>query len=378
MTRILAAALLAFSLTASAAFATSIKDLVERDGLFYLKGSEIPFTGEVEGGQIENGRREGLWTLGPTIVIRVGPEAEADREIYRYSSSGWFKDGKRDGPWVARYGSGQLRSKGEYRNGKEHGPWVYFNNLGEKLEERSGTYRYGVLRSPTHHRDRVFFVFGSLWTVLFALMLFQFLYDCRSRELVAVRDYIRFLSEWFRPNNPTHPPWGHILLMHAVVAYLYFLYFLGSDQPFGLHDYLTDDGSSYFIVFVVGLVPVAIIARIVEWWEFGVLGIYIQIAAGAVGSFLTSWWLGGFIPDFLGLEPLFVNILFFYGIYAVIFVALMLKALARGEDRPLQNGLSDRRYMTIAHGVFLSVILGSLLMLWQMWTDTPWQGNFFP
>ena len=42
----------------------TIGDLVERDGLFYEKSTDVPFTGEVTGqgqGQIKDGKREGPW-----------------------------------------------------------------------------------------------------------------------------------------------------------------------------------------------------------------------------------------------------------------------------------------------------------------------------
>jgi hypothetical protein len=67
MIRILATVLLALSLTASGAFATSFGDLVYVDGLQYKKFTDVPFTGKVnEGlqlGEIRNGKNEGprLW-----------------------------------------------------------------------------------------------------------------------------------------------------------------------------------------------------------------------------------------------------------------------------------------------------------------------------
>jgi hypothetical protein len=51
MIRILATALLALSLAASAAFATSEDDLIYTDGLAYKKFTDVPFTGEVDEGQ---------------------------------------------------------------------------------------------------------------------------------------------------------------------------------------------------------------------------------------------------------------------------------------------------------------------------------------
>jgi hypothetical protein len=83
MIRILATALLAISLTASGAFATSMDDLVKRKGLYYKGFPDVPFTGRVDKG---------------------------------------------------------LR-RGAFKNGKEEGPWVMYWDDGTKWEDRSGTYR---------------------------------------------------------------------------------------------------------------------------------------------------------------------------------------------------------------------------------------------
>jgi hypothetical protein len=70
MIRTIATALLALSLTASAAFATSIDELAWADGLAYKKLPGVPFTGKVEGqirGAIKNGTRE-------LITLKEGSE----------------------------------------------------------------------------------------------------------------------------------------------------------------------------------------------------------------------------------------------------------------------------------------------------------------
>ena len=64
----------------------TIDDLVERDGLFYKKFTNTPFTGEVSGIQ-----------------------------------SGDFKNGKRIGEWLTYYQNGQLRLIRNYKDGKEEG-----------------------------------------------------------------------------------------------------------------------------------------------------------------------------------------------------------------------------------------------------------------
>ena len=81
-------------------------DLVQREGLYYKKFSDSPFTGEVEG----------KW-------------------------KGSIKNGLKEGTWVTYHNNGQLNSKGNYKNGKREGTWVFFNKDGSKDTRWSGVYR---------------------------------------------------------------------------------------------------------------------------------------------------------------------------------------------------------------------------------------------
>ena len=85
-----------------------MNDLTERDGLYFKKSSEIPFTGEVEGryqGKIVEGKRYGLW-------LTYNPEGNL-----------WFKNnyinGIIDGVNFMYHNNGQLRSKSLYDMGIE-------------------------------------------------------------------------------------------------------------------------------------------------------------------------------------------------------------------------------------------------------------------
>jgi hypothetical protein len=107
--------------------------LVERDGLWYERFTNVPFTGEVMGqgqGQIKDGKQEGPW-------VWYDPNGQLLAE-------GDYKDGKEDGPWVWYWDNGQLLGEGDYKDGKEDGPWVSYNEDGTKNDEVSGTYRNGV------------------------------------------------------------------------------------------------------------------------------------------------------------------------------------------------------------------------------------------
>ena len=85
-----------------------MNDLTERDGLYFKKSSNIPFTGEVEGryqGKIVEGKRDGLWST-------YSPEGNL-----------WFKNNYRngiiDGVSFMYHNNGQLRSKSLYDMGIE-------------------------------------------------------------------------------------------------------------------------------------------------------------------------------------------------------------------------------------------------------------------
>ena len=63
-------------------------DLVQREGIYYKKFSEVPFSGKLTGkekGLIKNGKKEGEW-------VNYNSEGTLNKEI-----SGIYKDGERFG-----------------------------------------------------------------------------------------------------------------------------------------------------------------------------------------------------------------------------------------------------------------------------------------
>ena len=85
-----------------------IYDLVEREGLYYKKFTEVPFTGKVDG-----------------------------------KGQGSFKDGEKDGSWVRYWDNVQLMTKGDYKNGKKEGSWVNYNQDGTVNKNYAGTFKDG-------------------------------------------------------------------------------------------------------------------------------------------------------------------------------------------------------------------------------------------
>ena len=91
-------------------------DLVYRDGLYYKKFSEIPFSGKVTGlrnGLMKNGKEDGEWVI--------------NHDNGQLWSKGNYKNGEEEGVWVGYHENGQLWSKGNYKNGEEEGEWVWYN-----------------------------------------------------------------------------------------------------------------------------------------------------------------------------------------------------------------------------------------------------------
>ena len=132
MKRILAPILLLTLLFPAIAFGETMKDLVEREGIYYKKYTDVPFTGKVTGksqGLFKNGKTHGPW-------VRYHDNGQ-------FRTKGTFKDGKKDGPWVKYHKNGQLSWKGTFKDGKSDGPWVGYNEDGTVWGLLTGTFKDG-------------------------------------------------------------------------------------------------------------------------------------------------------------------------------------------------------------------------------------------
>jgi len=132
-------------------------DLVYRDGLYYKKFSEIPFSGKVTGlrnGLMKNGKEDGEWVInhenGQLLTKGNYENGKEEDEWVSYWDDGqlWskgnYKNGKREGEWVGYHPSGQLNYKGNYKNGKEKGEWVsYWDYLPYSEFRSKGNYKNG-------------------------------------------------------------------------------------------------------------------------------------------------------------------------------------------------------------------------------------------
>jgi len=121
-----------FCLTSSVGWSLEYKDLVKRDGVYYKKFSDVPFTGKVTGqeqGSIKNGKKDGSW-------IEYWDNGQLKLK-------GNWKNGMSEGSWVYYYDNGKLDSKGDFKNGHLEGSWVSYKRNGTVSKELTGTYKNG-------------------------------------------------------------------------------------------------------------------------------------------------------------------------------------------------------------------------------------------
>ena len=119
-------------------------DLLERDGLYYEKSNNVPFTGAIIGkeeGKIINGKREGewleYWGNGQLYSQRTYKDGKYEGEYFSYYESGQlninvnYTDGKKDGELLDYYESGQLNWKEKYIKGKIEGESLIYYETGQ-------------------------------------------------------------------------------------------------------------------------------------------------------------------------------------------------------------------------------------------------------
>ena len=124
--------ILFISLLSSTSWSVTFDDLVKREGIYYQKFSDVPFTGEVTGkkeGSLKDGKEEGAWVE----YWNTG----------RLLGKGNYKNGSWDGYWVYYWDNGQLWQKGIFKNGLKEGAWVYYWDNGIVYKTWTGIYKNG-------------------------------------------------------------------------------------------------------------------------------------------------------------------------------------------------------------------------------------------
>ena len=107
-------------------------DLVKRNGLYYKKFTDVPFTGKLTGqfqGSFKKGRPEDFCQQEWDDLI-------AYHDHGQLIAKSDFKNGKMEDSWVEYWNNGQLWDKGDYKNGKEEDYHFMFFPDG-RLAERS-------------------------------------------------------------------------------------------------------------------------------------------------------------------------------------------------------------------------------------------------
>ena len=124
------------------------EELEEREGIYYIIGSDTPYTGksfalypngqkEAEG-NYKDGKLEG------TIVF-WHENGQKDGEVN-------YKDGKWDGLFTYWHENGKKQIEGNNENGKKNGLWIFWNENGQKKVEVS--YKDGVVISERYWNSK--------------------------------------------------------------------------------------------------------------------------------------------------------------------------------------------------------------------------------
>ena len=108
-------------------------DLLIRNGVFYKKFSDTPFTGDISGesktlknitvGKVKNGKPDGKW-------LGFYKSGQLKTKIF-------YKDGKEDGPSKSYYQNGQLKKEGTFKDDKEDGLIKSYDENGQLESEET-------------------------------------------------------------------------------------------------------------------------------------------------------------------------------------------------------------------------------------------------
>ena len=113
-----------FCSLSSIALSETMEDLVKRDGLYYKKFTDTPFTGKVEGkkqGSFKNGKKHGKWII-------YHENGQLAKKFY-------LKNGKVEGEAIAYYDNGELWHKGQFKNSKKDGEWIIYHHNGQLMDK---------------------------------------------------------------------------------------------------------------------------------------------------------------------------------------------------------------------------------------------------
>ena len=149
--------MLLVTLLSSPSWSQTLDDLVHREGIYYQKFTDVPFTGKITGeqqGSLKNGEKDGAWVeyYGNGQLEFQGNYKNGKRDgawisywdngLLRFKSN--YKSGMTEGDWVQYHENGQLSYKGNYKNGKRDGAWIAYNENGTVFKAWTATFKDGV------------------------------------------------------------------------------------------------------------------------------------------------------------------------------------------------------------------------------------------
>ena len=130
-----------------------LHDLVQRNGLYYRKFTDVPFTGPAtdenefglwSDGSLENGLKEGPWTryydegqLWEKFIYQGGliQYHESWHENGQLMETCEYKNDKLHGHHIQYFDNGQIKFKGMCEEGRCVGEWVYYYYNGQILKK---------------------------------------------------------------------------------------------------------------------------------------------------------------------------------------------------------------------------------------------------
>ena len=144
------------SLLSSLAWGETWDDLVQREGIYYKKFTDVPFTGSVEGvwpglslggssvtGHLEKGLPQGVWRfydddgqLLSRFTVVDGMLEGISSEYFdsgTLKSSGSYSSDQKVGYWTYYFFNGVVKSRGFYDSDAQSGAWEFFDQTGNLI-----------------------------------------------------------------------------------------------------------------------------------------------------------------------------------------------------------------------------------------------------
>ena len=144
------------SLLSSLAWGETWDDLVQREGIYYKKFTDVPFTGSVEGvwpglslggssvtGHLEKGLPQGVWRfydddgqLLSRVTVVDGMLEGISSEYFdsgTLKSSGSYSSDQKVGYWTYYFFNGVVKTRGFYDSDAQSGAWEFFDQTGNLI-----------------------------------------------------------------------------------------------------------------------------------------------------------------------------------------------------------------------------------------------------